>query len=308
MSSAAIETRDLTKHYGQVAAVDGPTLRVEPGEIYGFVGLNGAGKSTTIRMLLGMTRPSRGATFLFGSRVATGSVGPWARVGYLVDAARAYPRLTVRDNLELARRLHGVDDLSAVDRVLELLSLSGYATRRADALSQGNAQRLGLAKALLHRPDLLILDEPANGLDPAGIVELRELLRVLAHEHGVAVLVSSHILAEVARLATRIAFIDRRLLTELDADALQCRARRRLLVDARDRSAARRVLRDHGFRVIDAGEDGLGLDAAQALECPERIASLLAAASTPPSSLRVWREDLEALFLRLLAEHRGVAA
>ena len=211
---SAIETRELSKRYGRTLAVDRLTARVEPGEIYGFLGLNGAGKSTTIRMLLGMTRPTHGTTTIFGREVPD-----WRRVGCLVDGAHAYPGLTTRENLEVARRLHG--DRGSVDRVIELLGLGPYADRRAGTLSRGNAQRLGLAKALVHGPDLLILDEPANGLDPAGIVELRELLCRLAADDGVAILISSHILGEVARIATRIGIIDRgRLLSELDAAAL----------------------------------------------------------------------------------------
>lgn len=308
MTAYAIETSGLTKRYGRTLAVDSLTIGVEPGEIYGFLGLNGAGKSTTIRMLLGMAGPSRGTVSLFGQRVSTGGRGPWARVGYLVDGAHAYPGLTVRENLELARRLHGMTDRGAIDRTIELLGIAAYRDRRAGVLSHGNAQRLGLAKAVLHRPELLILDEPATALDPAGIVELRELLWGLAHEHGVAVFVSSHILAEVARLATRVAVIDRgRLLTELDADALERRTRRRLLVDARDRRAAQRALQTHGFQVSE--DDGaLVLDDRRAVDRPDHIASLLVAASAPPTMLRLWREDLEALFLRLLKENQGAAA
>jgi ABC-2 type transport system ATP-binding protein len=309
MTVPAIQTHELTKRYGSNLAVDGLTIRVAPGEIYGFLGLNGAGKSTTIRMLLGLTRPSRGAASLFGDRVSGGGVGRWRRVGYLVDAARAYPDLTVGENLELARRLQGVTDPGAVGRAIELLGLSAYRDRRAGVLSQGNLQRLGLARALLHRPELLILDEPVNGLDPAGIVEVRELLRRLAHRHGVAVFISSHLLAEIARLATRIAIIDRgRLLAELDADELERRSQPRLLVDARDRGAAKAALQAHGFRVLDDGDSGLALEDARALEHPEEVASFLVAASVPPTSLHVRQEDLETFFLRLLSEHHHQGA
>ncbi|RAY12897.1 ABC transporter ATP-binding protein [Actinomadura craniellae] len=211
-----IEARELTKRYGRTTAVDGLSLRVASGEVYGFLGLNGAGKSTTIRMLLGMTRPTGGSVRLFDR-----AEPDWSRVGYLVDGAHAYPGLTVRENLELTRRLRREPVPAAVDRAIELLGLTPHRDRRAGTLSQGNAQRLGLAKAVLHRPDLLILDEPANGLDPAGIVELRGTLRRLAHEDGTAILVSSHILAEVARTADRIGIIDRgRLLTEFPATDL----------------------------------------------------------------------------------------
>ncbi|MGP4030294.1 ABC transporter ATP-binding protein [Actinomadura sp. 3N407] len=211
-----IETHALTKRYRHTTAVDGLGLRVEPGQVYGFLGLNGAGKSTTIRMLLGMTRPTSGTVRLFGRNEPD-----WRRVGYLVDGAHAYPGLTVRENLEITRRLRREPDRDAADRVTDLFGLTPYRDRRAGTLSQGNAQRLGLAKAVLHRPDLLVLDEPANGLDPVGIVELRGILRHLAHQDGTTILVSSHILAEVARTADRIGIIDQgRMLTEFPATDL----------------------------------------------------------------------------------------
>jgi ABC-2 type transport system ATP-binding protein len=214
----AISTDGLSKNYGQFAAVSELSLRVAPGEIYGFLGLNGAGKTTTIRMLLGMVRPSGGQSHIFGQRVSADAHEVWRRVGYLVEKPSAYPELSVSENLEVVRRLRGVNDAGAVRRVIELLALSPYAQRRARALSTGNAQRLGLAKALLHQPELLILDEPANGLDPAGVVEIRELLRRLSCQQGVTIFMSSHILTEVARLANRIGIIHQgRLIEEMKA-------------------------------------------------------------------------------------------
>ena len=238
--AAAIETRGLTKRYRDVVAVDSLDLRVEPGEVYGFLGLNGAGKTTTIRALLGMVRPSRGAVSLLGRTVGPGGAGPWRRVGHLVERPAAYPELTVRENLEIARRLYGVTDRGATARALERFGLGAAAERRAGTLSTGNRQRLSLARALLHEPELLLLDEPANGLDPAGVVEVRELLGALARERGVTIFMSSHILAEVNRLATRVGILHHgRLIEELDAADLEGRRARRLVVDARDRAAAR---------------------------------------------------------------------
>ena len=193
----AIETDNLVKRYGGVTAVDGLSLRVAQGEIYAFLGLNGAGKTTTIRLLLGMVKPTSGAARVLGTRIRVGERKPWGSVGYLVETADAYPELTVRENLEVMRRLRPGTARYAVNRVIERLGLAEYADRRAGTLSHGNAQRLGLAKALLHNPELLILDEPANGLDPAGIVEIRNLLIELARDQGVTVFMSSHILGEV---------------------------------------------------------------------------------------------------------------
>ena len=183
----AIETTHLSKKYGQVQAINGVNLRVKQGEIYGFLGMNGAGKTTTIRALLGMIRPSEGTVRVLGQAVGPHGRGPWKRVGHMVESPSAYPELTVRENLEIVRRLHGVADKSVTSRVIEQLGLASYADRKAGQLSTGNSQRLGLASALLHAPELLILDEPANGLDPAGVVEIRGLLKNLAQEQGITV-------------------------------------------------------------------------------------------------------------------------
>src|SRR5512146_3292152 len=235
----AIETDNLSKFYGDVRAVDSVNLRVKTGEIYGFLGLNGAGKTTTIRALLGMIRPSEGNVKVLAQAVGPNGRGPWAQVGHLVESPSAYPELTVRENLEIARRLHGISDPDVTSRIIERLGIASYADRKAGTLSTGNLQRLGLARALLHEPELLILDEPANGLDPAGVVEIRELLASLAHENGVTIFMSSHILTEVDRLATRIGIIHKgRLIEELDTDALESLRSKRLEIRARNLEAA----------------------------------------------------------------------
>lgn len=179
-----------------------------------------------------MIRPSAGGVSLFGEPIGPGGRGRWHRVGHLVETPAAYPELTVRENLEVARRLHGVADASATMRTIDRFGLAAYADQRAGTLSLGNLQRLGLARALLHNPELVILDEPANGLDPAGVVEVRQLLSAIAREQRVTVFMSSHILAEVERLATRIGIIHKgRLIEELDIRELERRRARRLTVD-----------------------------------------------------------------------------
>jgi ABC-2 type transport system ATP-binding protein len=225
MRDIAIATHGLTKRYGAVTAVDALELEVRRGEIYGFLGRNGAGKTTTIRMLLGLIRPSAGQVEVLGRRIAPGETAVYRGVGYLVETATAYPNLTVRENLEIQRRLTG-SPAGAVADAVALLRLDEYADRRAGQLSLGNKQRLTLARALLHSPELLILDEPGNALDPAGIVEIRELLRKLASEQGVTVFMSSHILPEVAHLADRIGIVhEGRLVEESSREELAAKAR-----------------------------------------------------------------------------------
>jgi ABC-2 type transport system ATP-binding protein len=306
MSSLALSAVGLTKRYGPVVALDGVALRVERGEIYGFLGLNGAGKTTTIRLLLGMVRPSEGHAEIFGVRVGPQESTLWRRVGCLVESATAYPELTVRENLEIARRLLHLEDRHAVDRVTERLGLREYAERRAGTLSLGNLQRLGLARALLHEPELLVLDEPANGLDPAGVVEVRDLLRALSQERGVTVFMSSHILTEVDRLATRIGVVHRgRMLEELSADELDRRRSRRLVVCVRDPERAVALLQGAGHGAAFAGDASrprLELTGDRAIERPDEIATLLVAGGVPPLHLAVEQEDIEDYFLRLTAE------
>ena len=291
----AIETNHLSKNYRPVCAVNDVNLRVKPGEIYGFLGLNGAGKTTTIRALLGMIRPSAGHVKVLGQALRTGGRGPWAQVGHLVETPSAYPELTVRENLDIARRLHGIQSPGVVDEGIQRLRLTAYADRKAGTLSSGNFQRLGLARALLHRPALLILDEPANALDPAGIVEIRELLGSLAREHGVTVFMSSHILSEVDKLADRIGIIHKgQLIEELDAERLEEIRARQLVIEVHELVKAREALA--GFEMTSLGDSRLGLKDRRAVETPELIATLLVNAGSPPTHLALEQENLEDYF------------
>lgn len=302
MSTPAITVRGVSKRYGQVMAVDNVTLDVQPGEVYALLGLNGAGKTTLIRMLLGMVRPTSGSVEITKRRVTDRAV--WSQVGYLVESPSVYPELSVRENLEVVRRLRKVSDRNAVDDVIDLFGLRPYADRRARELSLGNEQRLGLAKAFLHRPSLLLLDEPVNALDPAGVVEVRTMLVNLALEQGATVFLSSHRLAEVARSATRIGVLhEGRLVDEFDTDALASRVHTRLEVGARDVGRARRALREAGFETHESG-GGLVLEDERAVRSPELVAAALVRAGEPPTRLAVTEEDLETYFLRLVSSAR----
>jgi len=304
--SLAIETNDLGKHYGVVRAVEHLSLKVSEGEIYAFLGLNGAGKTTTIRMLLGMIRPTTGSATVLQTRVRLGSRIPWESVGYLVEMPHAYPELTVFENLEVARRLHPGTPAAAVGRTIERLGLAQYANRRSGNLSQGNAQRLGLAKALIHNPRLIFLDEPANGLDPAGIVEIRELLLELCHQHGVTVFMSSHILAEVARLAQRIGIIHNgRLLQELSIAELEQNRIRRLLLRVRDNESAHGALLAAGLPAKILADGAIELKDAASVDHPDDVNRLLVNAGASPTQLIVEEEELETYFLRLVGQNGG---
>lgn len=302
----AIETQGLGKTYGNLSAVSELTLKVKEGEIYAFLGLNGAGKTTTIRMLLGMIHPTAGIATMLGKQIKLGNTEPWASVGYLVETTHAYPELTVAENLEVARRLHPGVDKAAIRNVVDLLSLGEYTNRKTGTLSLGNAQRLGLAKAFLHKPSVLILDEPANGLDPAGIVEVREILRQFASEDGVTIFMSSHILGEVSRLADRVGIIQQgKLIQELDLDSLEKNRKRSLKIQVQDIENSVAVLHEAGFNVNKMPHDWLSLHDALSVEHPETITVLLVNAGLPPLQIIVNEEDLEDYFLRLVSLSKG---
>lgn len=297
--SLVIEIQNFSKYFGAVKAVDQINVTVRHGEIYGFLGLNGAGKTTTIRALLGMIKPSTGNIRVLGQSLETDVRVVWARVGHLVESPSAYPELSVRENLHIARRLYGIQNPKTVDEIMARLSIEVYADRKAGTLSMGNLQRLGLARALLHDPELIILDEPANGLDPAGVVEIREMLSSLAREHGKTIFMSSHILSEVDRLATRVGIIHQgRMLEELDANKLEALRRKRLEIQTRNNSHAREVLSRAGYSLEVEGETILSVDS-HALECPDEIAKILVSANVAPTRLAVEQENLEEYFLRL---------
>lgn len=201
-----IETRGLTRRFGAQVAVDDLNLLVPAAGVYGFLGPNGAGKTTAIRMLLGLIRPDAGEVRLFGQALNSSHRLTMNRVGALVEAPSLYPHLTGRENLEVTRRLLGTPR-QWIDRALETIKLTRDADRRVREYSLGMRQRLGLALALLNQPELLILDEPTNGLDPAGIHEMRDLIRRLPEEFGAAVFLSSHLLSEVEQIASHIGII-----------------------------------------------------------------------------------------------------
>jgi ABC-2 type transport system ATP-binding protein len=286
--------------------VDCVSINVEKGEIYGFLGLNGAGKTTTIKMLLGIISPTSGKSYLNGRKVSAGAHELWNNVGYLVEIPYSYPDLTVRENLEIIRRLRFISSDDSVESVMDKLQLGPYRDRKAKDLSHGNAQRLGIAKALIHNPEILILDEPSNGLDPAGIVEIREMLRNLAHNRGVTIFISSHILGEISKFATRIGIIhEGRLIQESDVDHMERSRYRKLHVNAHDRERAEKALTKKGYTVSTSKAGFMEVKGRDAVGSPEKVASLLVNEGCPPVMLKVEEEDLESYFLRIIGKNGG---
>ncbi|GAB2768354.1 ABC transporter ATP-binding protein [Rhabdobacter roseus] len=294
-----LRTHSLTKRFGPTLAVDGISIRVQPGEIYGFLGLNGAGKTTLIRMLLGLIRPDQGEVYLFEKKLSA-RFDAWNDVGYLVETPAAYPDLSVVENLQVYYQLRRLKDPKRIPALIDQLKLGTYAHTKAKNLSLGNQQRLGLAKALLHQPQLLLLDEPTNGLDPEGIVEVRQLLQALVAQ-GATVFLSSHILGEIAKVATRLGIIhEGRLVQELTNQELTQRLHRKLIVSTLDNPGALRQLSTLGYQVRLNEANELEITDPTALEQPEKIAQVLVEKGYSPRQLYRWEEDLERYFLRII--------
>jgi len=303
--SYVIQTEDLTKHYGEVKATEAVHLQIKQGEIYGFLGLNRAGKTTTIRMLLGMIRPTRGRAFLFGKKVGSRNLDIWNQVGHMVEIPYSYPELTVFENLEIFRRLRFLKDPKQIRDIIEKLHLGPYVNTRVKNLSLGNAQRLGIAKAMIHHPRLLILDEPANGLDPSGIVQIRELLIDLAENHQVSIFLSSHILGEISRFATRIGIIhEGRLIRESETDQLKNSRYRALHVNTAENNKALDLLNQQAYHPAVLPDGSLELQDQSALDYPEKISALLVNQKLPPSKVVVVEEDLEHYFFRIIQTNK----
>jgi ABC-2 type transport system ATP-binding protein len=305
--TAAIAAKGLTKRYGDAAAVDGLDLTVERGELFGFLGPNGAGKTTTIRMILGLILPTSGRAELLGEPVQIDRA-PLGKVGALVEEPAAWKYLSGRKNLEYLARAGGDGEavrrrLARVDEVLDEVGLAGAANKRVRAYSQGMRQRLGLAQALLGEPELLVLDEPTNGLDPSGMREMRLLLRSLA-DRGTTIFVSSHLLAEVEAMCDRVGVMAQgRLLAEGPPDRLRGRANRlRVHVDdvVRARAAARDVA---GIHVAEdgppTGPGTLVVRLADGTSASGLNAALVAAGVAVEALIPV-SESLEDVFLELV--------
>ena len=244
-----IETRGLSRRFGSQIAVSDLNLLVPKAGVYGFLGPNGAGKTTAIRMLLGLIRPDGGEVRLFGQPLKSNHRVLMSRVGALVEAPSLYPHLTGRENLEITRRLLG-SSRDLIDVALETVRMTRDAIRRVREYSLGMRQRLGLALALLNKPQLLILDEPTNGLDPAGIHEMRDLIRRLPEEFGVTVFLSSHLLTEVEQIADHIGIIhESKLLFQGTLTELQQKQQTELTVGVSEPEVALNCLANGGWNV-----------------------------------------------------------
>ena len=250
-----LQTVSLTKRYRHFTALNGLTMRVPRGSIYGLVGRNGAGKTTLIRLICGLQSPTGGAYMLYGRKHTDRDIArSRRRMGAVVETPSIYLDMSARDNLKQQYRVLGLPSFEGVDELLDLVGLADTGKKKARHFSLGMKQRLGIAVALAGDPDFLVLDEPVNGLDPQGIIEIRELILRLNRERQITVLISSHILDELSRLATHYGFIDGgRMVKELSAQELEAACRKCVRLTVTDAAVLARVLDALGaeYKILD---------------------------------------------------------
>jgi ABC-2 type transport system ATP-binding protein len=289
---AVLSAEGLTKRFGERVAVSDVSFEISAGEVFGFLGPNGAGKTTTIRMLVGLARPDAGRVRIFCSDVADDFVSAMKHVGAIVESPDLYRYLSGRENLLHFARMLPDGAEKRIPELASLVNLEGRLDEKVSSYSLGMRQRLGIAQALLGAPDLLVLDEPANGLDPAGIREIRQLIRLLAHERGLAVFVSSHLLAEVEQTCDRVSIIHRgrTLATGAVQDLLERSASGRTRFTLRPAAKRSEVLsRQAGVASVAIEDDSTVSAAVAHAAVPAAISALVAAgvelfAVEPPSS------------------------
>lgn len=244
--SFVLETKGLSKSYKKSQALNGLSMHVPEGAIYGFVGRNGAGKTTLIRLVCGLQEPTSGSFALYGASDSSKEIADARRrIGAIVETPAVYQDMTAEDNLKQQYRILGLPSFDSIPELLKLVGLEDTGKKKVKQFSLGMKQRLGIAIALAGEPDLLILDEPVNGLDPQGIIEIRELIRKLNREKHITVLISSHILDELSKLATHYGIIDKgQMVKELSAEELEAACRRFVHLEVSDTAALARVLDD----------------------------------------------------------------
>jgi ABC-type multidrug transport system ATPase subunit len=297
-----LETCDVSHRFANQDVLSGVSMQVPTGSIYGFLGPNGAGKTTTLRLILGLLKVQRGEISIFGERFDRDRIAILRNVGSMIESPSLYDHLSAAENLRLVQLIHRCPE-SRIRDVLELVGLGDTGRKRAKQFSLGMRQRLGIAAALLHRPSLIILDEPTNGLDPSGIIEIRNLLIELNRRQGCTILVSSHLLSEIERVATHVGILGKgRLLFQGTIEELR-RCRQEVLsvrVSTSDNAQAIRTIAEEGIeaRLV---EEEIVLPALTG----ERIAALnrrLTARNLDVYEIRTVRNDLETIFLNLVRE------
>lgn len=294
-----LETDALTKEYRNFTALKGLSMHIPKGAIYGFVGRNGAGKTTLIRLICGLQEPSSGSYTLYGAGNSDSTIGKSRRrMGAVVESPSIYMDMTARDNIRQQYQVLGLPSEHGIDELLQLVGLADTGKKKAKNFSLGMRQRLGIAVALAGNPDFLVLDEPVNGLDPQGIIEMRELILKLNHEKGITVLISSHILDELARLATHYGFIDGgHMLQEISAEDLEKHCRKCIRAEVSSTKVLTHVLDDMQaeYRIVD------DYTADIFAEIPvTKLVEALSKENCEVHSLKEQEESLESFYMNLV--------
>jgi lantibiotic transport system ATP-binding protein len=293
-----IETSHLTKKFGKFLAVNSVDLRVPKGGIYGFLGPNGAGKSTTIRMLLGLIKETKGQVKIFGKSIKEERLAILKRVGSMVETPSYYGHLTAYENLEVTRKILGIEK-KEINRVLEIVKLADVQHKAVKKFSLGMKQRLGIAQALLGNPELLILDEPTNGLDPSGIIEMRELIKSLPEDYGITVLISSHILSEIELIATHVGIINKgKLVFQGTMDDLRAKQKAEIALEVEPRTEVESYLNEIGIS-YKGDQHFLYLDAHHQ---PFKLNRELIMNGFEVNQVMVKKHSLEEIFLSMTSE------
>lgn len=302
-----LRTYDLSKKYGKKYAVNKVNMNIKKGDIYGFIGKNGAGKTTMIRMITGLSFKNSGEIELFGKCTSSDITKERKRIGSLIESPSFYPEMTAYENMELLRLQKGIPGKKCIDEKLKLVGLENLGKKKLKNFSLGMKQKLGLAMALLGDPEFLILDEPTNGLDPMGILELRELLKKLNKDNGITILISSHILGELYQLATNYGIINNgELVEEISQSELNEKCKRVLEIKVSDVNKAvwiiENILESKNFKVIPNGIIKLY----DFIDNPGKVSKELLNNEVIVEGLSVKGEDLEGYFINLLGGKENV--
>jgi len=295
-----LRTRNLTKEFKKFSAVSDLNMNIKQGEIYGFLGENGAGKTTTIRMIMGLMKETSGEIELFSEKPLRKNRDIYKRIGSIIEYPGFYPNLTAKENLEIHRRMMGVQDKESIINSLKITGIQEVKDKKVKEFSLGMKQRLGIARAILHHPEFLILDEPVNGLDPSGIKEIRELILDLCHNQGITFLISSHILSEIQQMATKIGIIHKgKLLEEIEYDELQKRNRHYINIKVNDDKKASIILEQKlGISDYVIWEKN-NLRVYENLEQASKVNKILVSNDLRVDEICVKEDSLEDYFLRL---------
>ncbi|MNX41458.1 putative ABC transporter ATP-binding protein YbhF [compost metagenome] len=299
MQEYVLKTNHLSKTFKGHQALDKVNLSIRKGAIYGFIGQNGAGKSTLIRLVTGLAFPTGGSLELFGSSEEHALIEARKRIGSIIESPALFPHMTASENLEANRILRGIPGKDCVPRMLKQVGLEGTGSKKAKNFSLGMKQRLGLAIALLGDPEFIILDEPTNGLDPMGVIEMRELLKTLNRELGITIMISSHILSELHLMASHYGIIHRgQLLEQLTADELNEKCQQYIYLQVNDPGKAAAVIQNElGTADFEVLQDG-AIKLYSRMEKPSQLSSALFSAGLEIEKFMPMGEDLESYFTK----------